>query len=303
MNEIAIGTIMLFATLAILMVIRIPIAFSLAISALVTATYLGIPYFNLFQKMSVSLLSFTFIAVPFFIMMAQVMTDGEITSKLMSFCNIIVGRIRGGTAIVNILVSMLFGGISGSSAADVSSIGAMLIPAMVKEGYDEDYSVAVTVTSSVEGVIIPPSQNMLFYALASASGISISTLLACGYIPGVMLTLGLMIPAYVIAVRKRYPLGVKRSMRENIKIIWEALLGLGAIVIVLAGTSFGICSATEAAAVAAVYALFLTLFVYRNMTLKLYLEGLKKCLPTMTMAMAIISASGAFGYVMSGSVK
>lgn len=292
MNEIAIGTIMLFATLAILMVIRIPIAFSLAISALVTATYLGIPYFNLFQKMSVSLLSFTFIAVPFFIMMAQVMTDGEITSKLMSFCNIIVGRIRGGTAIVNILVSMLFGGISGSSAADVSSIGAMLIPAMVKEGYDEDYSVAVTVTSSVEGVIIPPSQNMLFYALASASGISISTLLACGYIPGVMLTLGLMIPAYVIAVRKRYPLGVKRSMRENIKIIWEALLGLGAIVIVLAGTSFGICSATEAAAVAAVYALFLTLFVYRNMTLKLYLEGLKKCLPTMTMAMAIISASG-----------
>ena len=299
MNEIAIGTIMLFATLAILMVIRIPIAFSLAISALVTATYLGIPYFNLFQKMSVSLLSFTFIAVPFFIMMAQVMTDGEITSKLMSFCNIIVGRIRGGTAIVNILVSMLFGGISGSSAADVSSIGAMLIPAMVKEGYDEDYSVAVTVTSSVEGVIIPPSQNMLFYALASASGISISTLLACGYIPGVMLTLGLMIPAYVIAVRKRYPLGVKRSMRENIKIIWEALLGLGAIVIVLAGTSFGICSAREAAAVAAVYALFLTLFVYRNMTLKLYLEGLKKCLPTMTMAMAIISASGAFGYVMS----
>ena len=102
MNEIAIGTIMLFATLAILMVIRIPIAFSLAISALVTATYLGIPYFNLFQKMSVSLLSFIFIAVPFFIMMAQVMTDGEITSKLMAFCNIIVGRIRGGTAIVNI---------------------------------------------------------------------------------------------------------------------------------------------------------------------------------------------------------
>ena len=120
MNEIAIGTIMLFATLAILMVIRIPIAFSLAISALVTATYLGIPYFNLFQKMSVSLLSFTFIAVPFFIMMAQVMTDGEITSKLMSFCNIIVGRIRGGTAIVNILVSMLFGGIITPSTDEVT---------------------------------------------------------------------------------------------------------------------------------------------------------------------------------------
>ena len=188
MNEIAIGTILLFASLGVLMVARIPIAFSLMASALITATYLGIPYFNLFQKMSVSLLSFTFIAVPFFIMMAQ---DGEITSKLMAFCNILVGRVRGGTAIVNILVSMLFGGISGSSAADVSSIGAMLIPAMVKEGYDEDYSVAVTVTSSVEGVIIPPSQNMLFYALASASGISISTLLMCGYVPGILLTAGL----------------------------------------------------------------------------------------------------------------
>lgn len=299
MSEVALGTILLFASLAVLMIIRIPIAFSLAISALVTATYLGIPYFNLFQKMSVSLLSFTFIAVPFFIMMAQVMTDGEITSKLMDFCNIIVGRIRGGTAIVNILVSMLFGGISGSSAADVSSIGAMLIPAMVKEGYDPDYSVAVTVTSSVEGVIIPPSQNMLFYALASASGISISTLLMCGYVPGILLTVGLMIPAYIIAVRKNYPLGVKRSMKENMKIVWQALLGLGAIVIVLAGTSFGICSATEAAAIAAVYALIITVFVYRNMTLKLYIEGLKKCLPTMTMSMAIISASGAFGYVMS----
>lgn len=299
MNEVAIGTIILFSSLAVLMIIRIPIAFSLALSSLITAAYLGIPFFNLFQKMSVSLLSFTFIAVPFFIMMAQIMTDGEITNKLMAFCNIVVGRIRGGTAIVNILVSMLFGGISGSSAADVSSIGAMLIPAMVKEGYDEDYSVAVTVTSSVEGVIIPPSQNMLFYALASASGISISTLLMCGYVPGILLTLGLMIPAYIIACKKKYPLGVKRTKSENIKIIFEALLGLGAIVIVLAGTSLGICSATEAAAVAAVYALVLTLFVYRNMSFKVFAKGLKKCLPTMTMSMAIISASGAFGYVMS----
>ena len=154
MSQIAIGTIMLFASLAILMVLRFPIAYSLGISAVITATYMNIPYLNLFQKMTTGLSSFTFIAVPFFIMMAQVMCDGQITKKLMRMCNIFVGQIRGGTAIVNILVSMLFGGISGSSAADVSSIGAMLIPAMVDEGYDVDYSVAVTVTSSVEGVII-----------------------------------------------------------------------------------------------------------------------------------------------------
>lgn len=299
MNEVAIGTVILFSSLFILMLIRIPIAFSLLLSALTTAAYLRIPFFNLFQKMSVSLLSFTFIAVPFFIMMAQVMTDGGITNKLMSFCNIVVGRIPGGTAIVNILVSMLFGGISGSSAADVSSIGAMLIPAMVEEGYDADYSVAVTVTSSVEGVIIPPSQNMLFYALASASGISISTLLACGYVPGLMLTLSLAIPALLIAIKKKYPLGKKYSMRENIKIMVEALFGLGAIVVVIIGTTTGICSATEAAGIAAVYALAVTVFVYKNMSFKKYVEGLKQCIPTMTMAMAIIAASGAFGYVMS----
>ena len=129
---------MLFASLAILMVLRFPIAYSLGISAVITATYMNIPYLNLFQKMTTGLSSFTFIAVPFFIMMAQVMCDGQITKKLMRMCNIFVGQIRGGTAIVNILVSMLFGGISGSSAADVSSIGAMLIPAMVDEGYDVD---------------------------------------------------------------------------------------------------------------------------------------------------------------------
>ena len=254
MSQIAIGTIMLFASLAILMVLRFPIAYSLGISAVITATYMNIPYLNLFQKMTTGLSSFTFIAVPFFIMMAQVMCDGQITKKLMRMCNIFVGQIRGGTAIGNILVSMLFGGISGSSAADVSSIGAMLIPAMVDEGYDVDYSVAVTVTSSVEGVIIPPSQNMLFYAISTASGLSISTLLMCGYVPGVLLTLGLMIPAVIIAIRRHYPLGEKCSLKENLKIFVEALFGLGAIVVIIIGTSTGICSATEAAAVAAVYA-------------------------------------------------
>ena len=299
MSQIAIGTIMLFATLIVLMMLRFPIAYSLGFAAIVTATYMNIPYLNLFQKMTTGLSSFTFIAVPFFIMMAQVMGDGQITKRLMRCCNIFVGRIRGGTAIVNILVSMLFGGISGSSAADVSSIGSMLIPAMVDEGYDVDYSVAVTVTSSVEGVIIPPSQNMLFYAISTASGMSISTLLICGYVPGVLLTISLMIPALIIAVMRHYPLSEKCSLKENLRIVFEALLGLGAIVVVIVGTTTGICSATEAAAIAAVYSLFVTVCIYRNMNLKLYVSGLMKCLPTLGMAMSIIAASSAFSYVMN----
>ena len=299
MSQIAIGTIMLFAALIVLMVLRFPIAYALGIAAVITATYMGIPYLNMFQKMTTGLSSFTFIAVPFFIMMAQVMCDGQITKKLMRFCNIFVGRVRGGTALVNILVSMLFGGISGSSAADVSSIGAMLIPGMIDEGYDADYSVAVTVPSSVEGVIIPPSQNMLFYAISTSSGLSISTLLICGYVPGVLLTLSLMIPTVLIAIRRHYPLGEKCSLKENLRIVLEALLGLGAVLVIIVGTTTGICSATEAAAIAAVYALFVTVCIYRNMGFKLYVNGLLKCLPTLGMSMSIIAASSAFSYVMN----
>ena len=299
MSQIAIGTIMLFAALIVLMVLRFPIAYALGIAAVITATYMGIPYLNMFQKMTTGLSSFTFIAVPFFIMMAQVMCDGQITKKLMRFCNIFEGRVRGVTALVNILVSMLFGGISGSSAADVSSIGAMLIPGMIDEGYDADYSVAVTVTSSVEGVIIPPSQNMLFYAISTSSGLSISTLLICGYVPGVLLTLSLMIPTVLIAIRRHYPLGEKCSLKENLRIVLEALLGLGAVLVIIVGTTTGICSATEAAAIAAVYALFVTVCIYRNMGFKLYVNGLLKCLPTLGMSMSIIAASSAFSYVMN----
>lgn len=299
MDQSTVGIIILIGTLLLLMLIRIPIAFSLGISAVCAALYLDIPLINLFIKMVTSLQNFVIIACPFFVIMAQFMCDGGITKKLMRFCNLIVGRIPGGTAMVNILVSMLFGGISGSSNADVSSIGAMLIPAMIDEGYDADYSVAVTVTSSLEGVMIPSSQNMLFYAVASASGISISTLLICGYLPGVLLTLGLMIPAFIIAKKRKYPLGEKVPASQALKISLEALVGLFAIVIVVVGTTTGICSATESAALAAVYALIVATFVYRSLTLKQFFAAVMSAVPIMSMSLAIIAASNAFSLVMS----
>lgn len=299
MDQSTVGIIILIGTLLLLMLIRIPIAFSLGISAVCAALYLDIPLINLFIKMVTSLQNFVIIACPFFVIMAQFMCDGGITKKLMRFCNLIVGRIPGGTAMVNILVSMLFGGISGSSNADVSSIGAMLIPAMIDEGYDADYSVAVTVTSSLEGVMIPPSQNMLFYAVASASGLSISTLLICGYLPGVLLTLGLMIPAFIIAKKRKYPLGEKVPASQALKIYLEALVGLFAIVIVVVGTTTGICSATESAALAAVYALIVATFVYRSLTLKQFFAAVMSAVPIMSMSLAIIAASNAFSLVMS----
>ncbi len=297
--NIAVGTTILFASLIILMCLRVPISFSLGISALFTAIYLDIPFLNLFQKMSTGITSFTFMCVPFFIIMAQIMTDGGISDRLTRFCNVLVGRMRGGTAIVNCVVSMFFGGISGSSIADVSSIGAFLIPAMVKEGYDADYSVAVTCTSSVEGVIIPPSQNMIFYIVAASSGLSISTMFMCGYIPGVLLTLALCICSYVIAVKKKYPISEKRSWRENIQIVREAILGLVTILIVAVGITAGVFTATEAGAIAAVYALIVTTFFYKTMDFKKFVGCLLKSLKTLSTIMAIIATSSAFSYVLS----
>lgn len=300
MSQATIGIIILFGTLLLFILLRIPIAFSLGASAVLAALYLDIPLMNIYMKMVTSMQNFVIIACPFFVIMAQLMCDGGITNKLMKLCNVIIGRIPGGTALVNILVSMLFGGISGSSTADVSSIGAMLIPAMVDEGYDADYSVAVTVTSSLEGVMIPPSQNMLYYAVAAGSGLSISTLLICGYIPGVLLTLGLAIPAVIIAVKRRYPVSTYRgTMREGLKVLFEALAGLLAILIVVVGTTQGICSATEAAALAAVYALLVASIIYRSLSFRQFVNSLLSAVPIMAMSLAIISASNGFSLVMS----
>jgi len=299
MSQIAMGTTILFISLIVLMLFRFPISFCLGVSALFTATYLGIPFFNLFQKMSTGITSFTFMCVPFFIIMAQIMTDGGISDRLTKFCNVLVGRMRGGTAIVNCVVSMFFGGISGSSIADVSSIGSFLIPAMIKEGYDADYTIAVTCTSSVEGIIIPPSQNMIFYIVAAGSGLSISTMFMCGYLPGFLLTFALCVCSYVIAVRKKYPVSEKKGWKENITIIREALLGLVTILIVAVGILAGIFTATEAGAIAAVYALVITALVYKTMDFKKFMECLKKSLGTLGTVMAIIATSSAFSYVLS----
>lgn len=299
MSEVAVGCIILFGSLAVLMICRVPISFCLGISALFTAGYLGIPYLNLFQKMSTGITSFTFMCVPFFIIMAQFMTDGGISDRLTKFCNVLVGRMRGGTAIVNCVVSMFFGGISGSSIADVSSIGSFLIPAMVKEGYDADFSVAVTCTSSVEGIIIPPSQNMIFYIMAAGSSLSISTMFMAGYIPGVLLTLALCICSFVISVKKKYPVSEKKSWKENITICKEALLGLVTIIIVAGGILGGVFTATESGAIAAVYALVITAFVYKTMTFKVFIGCMLKSLKTLGTVLAIIATSSAFSYCLS----
>jgi tripartite ATP-independent transporter DctM subunit len=293
-----VGVIMLFGLLFGLMFIRVPIAFSLGIASVATAMYLKIDLFLLFQKMVVSLNNFAFLAVPFFILSASIMTEGGISDKLMKFSNVLVGRIRGGTAMVNIVVSMLFGGISGSSVADVSSVGALLIPAMEKEGYDKDYSVAVTVTSSVQGIIIPPSQNMIYYAIA-AGGLSISELFVAGYIPGILLGVALMIVAYYLAKKRDYPTGERFTWMESMRITVDSLLGLASIGIIIGGIVGGIFTPTESAGIASVYALLITGFIYRSMNFKKLVKVLIGSLQSLATIMAVLSMSSMFGYILA----
>ncbi len=292
------GIVLLLGLFFALMFLRVPIAFALGVSSVVTAWYLNIPTLMIFQRMVNGVNSFTFLAVPFFIVGGQLMAVGGISDRLIRFADVLVGKLRGGLAMVNVFASMLFGGISGSSVADVSSIGSLLIPMMKKQGYDSDYAVAVTITSSVQGVIIPPSQNVIYYALA-AGGLSIGKLFLAGYIPGIILGISLMFVSYLIAVKRHYPKGRSYALSDVINITLDALIGLFTIVIIMGGVLLGIFTATESAAAATVYAVIITVFVYREMPLSAIYTVLRESLRTLSMIVAIIGTSAAFAFLLA----
>lgn len=284
---------------AVLMVLRVPIAFALGISAVMTALYIDVPLAILAQAMVRGVNSFSLLAIPFFILAGEIMGEGGMSQRLIRFSNAIIGRVRGGLAHVNVLASMFFGGISGSSVADTSSIGSILIPMMKKKGYDTDYSVAVTITGSTQGILIPPSHNMIIYALVAGSGVSVGRMFLAGFVPGVVLGLALMLAAYIIAVKRNYPVGESLPLKEKIAATKEASLGLFTVVIVVGGVVTGFYTATEAAAVAALYAFIVTFFVYRDVPLSHMGIILRKSLRTLAIVMALIATSNAFGWMLA----
>ena len=290
--------IILFGSFLILLFLGIPISFTLTISSIFTMIYLKIPLMVIGQKMSDVLDNFSLMAIPFFILAGQIMSDSGIARRLVDFSNLLVGRIRGGLAFANIVASMFFGGMSGSSVADTASIGSILIPAMVKKGYDRDYSIAVTITSSTQGLVIPPSHNAIIYAYA-AGGLSIGRLFLAGAIPGVMIGLFLMIPAYIIAVKKNYPVEKKMKFKDALKISREAFFGLFTIVIILVGILSGIFTATEASAVAVVYALFIAFFIYKELTFSKFWEIFWGASKTIISVMFLIASASTFAWLMA----
>lgn len=283
----------------VLLIIGVPVALAMGLTSIVVAFMLGIPLEVLAQRMVAGINSFPLLAIPFFILAGEIMNTGGISQRLIKLSDSVVGRFRGGLGMVNVSSSMLFGGISGSALADASSSGSVMIPMMKKKGYDADYSVAVTVTSSTQGIIIPPSHNMIIYALAAGGGISISSLFLAGIVPGILLGVGLMVTAYLIAVKRNYPAEKPSSIKEIGHAIRLSLPGLMTGVIIIGGIMSGIFTVTESAAIAVIYAFLLSFVFNREVPFKMIIPVLKRTFRTLALVLFLIATSSGFAWLLA----
>jgi len=289
----------------ILLSIGVPIAFSIGISAMLTmmVTIPTLPSFTtIAQRMATGLDSFALLAIPFFILAGQLMNHGGIAGKLIDFAKVLVGRLPGGLAYVNIIAAMLFGAISGSAVAAASAIGGIMNPRMIKEGYSKPFSAAVNITSATTGLIIPPSNILIVYSLASG-GVSIAALFVAGFIPGLLVGITLMIAAGVFAYRKGFPVGEKigwkKAILDGILKFLDAIPSLILLVVVIGGIIAGIFTATEASAVAVLYTLILSMVVYRKVKIKDLPHILLQTVNTTSIVMILIGTSVGMSWVMS----
>ena len=286
--------VVLLGTFALMIFLRFPIAYAVGLSSVFCLLAMGNNLNAICRLMVKGISSFSLMAVPFFITMGVLMGKGGISDKLIALANACVGWMRGGLAMVNIVASYFFGGISGSASADTASIGSIMIPMMVDQGYDADFSTAVTITSSCEGLLVPPSHNMVIYA-TTAGGISVGSLFLAGYLPGALLAASLMIGSYIISVKRNYPKGDKFNIVNFIKQLATSIWALLAIVIVIVGVVAGWFTATESAAIAVIYSLIVSVFVYKGVDWKGVWRALDECVNTLAIVLILIATSAVFG--------
>ncbi|MGJ8628737.1 MAG: TRAP transporter large permease [Sulfitobacter sp.] len=280
-------------------VLGVPVAFAMGIAAATAFWYEGFPLLITFQRSVSGISVFSLLAIPFFVFAGELMLHGGIAMRLVKFASALVGHVRGGLASVNIFSSMLFGGISGSAVADISALGSILIPVMKERGYHADYAVNVTVTSSIAGIVIPPSHNMIIFAVAAGGGISISKLFLAGVIPGMLMCLCLAIAAYFIAIKRNYP----AEPFPGWKAVWiaslQAIPGLVTAVIIVGGVLSGVFTVTESGAFGAIYALLLTFFVYRSLDWEGFKTSVISAVRTTAMVMVLIGFASSFAYLLA----
>ncbi len=286
-------------TFLICLLIGVPVAFAIGLAAIATILYEGLPVAVLFQQMMSGMNIFSFLAIPFFVFSGELMLHGGIADKIVNFARNLVGHIRGGLGMSNVVACTLFGGVSGSPVADVSAMGSVMIPMMKKEGYHADYAVNVTTHASLVGALMPTSHNMIIYSLAAGGQVSIGALIAAGVVPALVLTVCMLVAAYLVAVSRGYPAGIFPGWSSVWRSAAAAAPGLLIIVIILAGILSGVFTATESAAVAVVYSILLTFFVYRTMTMVKFIKAASRAVKTTGVVLLLIGVSTMFQYLMA----
>lgn len=292
-------TALLFIVFAVTLLLGIPIAFSIMLSAVAVLVAGDISVGMVAQRMFASLNSFPLVAVPFFILAGDLLANGAISKYLVEFAESFLGMIKGGLSIVSVVVAMFFAAISGSGAATTAAVGATLIPQLKERGYDEDQSAALIAAAGTIGVVIPPSVPMVLYAVTAGNGVTVNRLFTNGFVPGFLMGGILIVIALVQAYKHSYPKGGSFSLKRFVVSFLKAIPGIIMPAIILGGIFSGKFTATEAAAVAVVYALAVSFFVYRDMTFAKLFDIMKGSAKTSAVIMIIIACSGPFGWVLA----
>jgi tripartite ATP-independent transporter DctM subunit len=291
----------LVVSFVVLVLLNVPVAFCMGISAVLAFLVMGdLPAFvAVAHKIATGIDSFSLLAIPFFILSGLLMGQGGIARRLIDFANVLVGRFRGGLAAVNILTCMLFGAISGSATAAVSAIGGFMIPLMNKMGYHRDFNASVTITAATTGLLIPPSNAMIVYSLATGGFVSIAALFMAGYLPGILVGLGLMFVSGWISIKHKYGKGETFPLKEGLIRFLRAIPPLLLVIIVIGGILMGWFTPTEASAVGVLYTLFLAVVVYREVKVKDLPKILLQCGVTTSIVFLLIGTSMAMSWVMA----
>ena len=289
----------LIGSFILLMLVGMPVAYALGLAALMGAMWIDLPLDAVMIQMASGVNKFSLLAIPCFVLAGAIMAEGGMSRRLVAFAGVLIGFVRGGLSLVNILASTFFGAISGSSVADTASIGSVLIPEMEKNGYPRPFATAVTVSGSVQAILIPPSHNAVIYSMAAGGTVSVAALFMAGVFPGLLLGLCLAIYCLYVARKENYPKGRVIPLKEALKICADAMWGLMTMGIILGGILSGVFTATESASIAVVWAFFVTMFIYRDYKWKDLPKLMHRTVKTVTIVMILIGFAASFGYIMT----
>ncbi|PUE49989.1 TRAP transporter large permease [Limnohabitans sp. 2KL-51] len=289
----------LIGSFVVLMLLGMPVAYALGMAALLGALWIDLPLDAVMIQMASGVNKFSLLAIPCFVLAGAIMAEGGMSRRLVAFAGVLIGFVRGGLSLVNILASTFFGAISGSSVADTASIGSVMIPEMEKNGYPRPFATAVTVSGSVQAILIPPSHNAVIYSMAAGGTVSVAALFMAGVFPGLLLGFSLAMYCLYVARRENYPKGRVIPLKEALKICVDALWGLATMGIILGGILSGVFTATESASIAVVWAFFVTMFIYRDYKWKDLPKLMHRTVKTVTIVMILIGFAASFGYIMT----